>query len=814
MSLELIDFDVLNNESSTIKIEDENFELSSILPVRNTVLFPRIIVPVIVNRPESIDLIRYLESNQTKTIAVITQKNDLPTKDITLKDVYKYGTVCKILKVAKIQDDDLTLILQGQYKFKLDSIVETEPHLIGNFKLSPEEFNVSNSEYASKLLSDLKKIGAYYLNINMQIAEEATQVLETAKDLGFITYFIANYLDIKIKDKQKLLALKNLGVKIQKLIGFLEKQIAAVRVKNEVHDKVHSQIHQQQRDFYLRQQLKVLQDELNDEDAESNEIEMLTKKAEKVELPQYARDQFDKELKKIKRSGSLSQEYSVGMNYCEFLINLPWQNYSQDNYDLNIAESQLDKDHYGLKKVKERILEHLAILKLKSDTKAPILCLVGPPGVGKTSLVRSIAKAMNKEFIRIPLGGLHDEAEIRGHRRTYIGAMAGKLLQNIKRSQYSNPLILLDEVDKIGQNWNSSPSFALLEVLDTEQNHSFLDNYLEIPYDLSKVLFIATANDSDNIDDMLLDRMEVVHLEGYVPPEKLAIAKKHLVPKIVIDHGLEARQVDISDEVILELIHSYTWESGVRELERKLSTLVRKIAKSVAKGEQYDKTIQTAKLPKILDMSPYYRSKYQILTRPGVAIGLSWTGHGGDILFIETALVAGGDGNLKLSGRLGETMNESAQIAFSYLKSYAHRWSISNRFFEKYDVHIHFPEGAVRKDGPSAGCAIFTAMLSLYTQRKVRDKLAMTGEMTLRGDILPIGGHSEKLLAAHRAGIQEVIFPAINKPDVERLDFDYVDKLTIHYVKTLDEVVELTLTDEVLPMPFKLVQNAKSKVKN
>ena len=381
----------------------------------------------------------------------------------------------------------------------------------------------------------------------------------------------------------------------------------------------------------------------------------------------------------------------------------------------------------------------------------------------------------------------------------------------MRRSKVSNPLILLDEVDKMGKSWNGSPSFALLEVLDTEQNHSFLDNYLEIPYDLSKVLFIATANDADSIDETLLDRLEVVHLEGYIPPEKLTIAKQHLIPKIIVDHGLKPKQVDIPDQVILDLIHDYTWESGVRELERKLSSLVRKIAKSVAKDEQYDKTIQAENLSKILDMSPYYRSKYQTLKRPGVAIGLSWTGHGGDILFIETALVAGGEGNLKLSGRLGETMNESAQIAFSYIKSYAHRWAIPSPFFQKYDVHIHFPEGAVRKDGPSAGCAIFTAMLSLYTQRKVKDKLAMTGEMTLRGDVLPIGGHSEKLLAAHRAGIAEVIFPAINKPDIERLEFDYLDNLNIHYVNSLDEVVDLALTNKVLPMPFKLVEKEQAK---
>ncbi len=810
--MKLISFDILNNETSDIEIEQMTFDNFLILPIRNTVLFPRIITPITVTRPEAIDLVTKIYNSKDQTLALITQKNDKLTKDIRIKDLYKHGTLGQILKIIELKNGELTVILQGKYKFALEAVAHKDPFLTGKITIKPEEFDLKDSKQEKELLIRFKEMAKVYFGVNMNVVEETNQVVESVNNLGFVTYFVANYLNIKISEKQKLLDMHQTKYKVQKILGYIEEEINVLKIRNEVQDKANIEMQQQQRDYYLRQQLLVLQNELNDDDGFDDEVKEIIKKAKSKNFPKYAQNQLNKELKKIKRVGINSPEYSNIVGYCDFLVSLPWSKYSRDNFNIHKAEKILENNHSGLKETKERILEHLAVVKLKKDTKVPILCLVGPPGVGKTSLARSIAEAMGRKYIRMALGGVSDESEIRGHRKTYVGSMAGKILQNIKRVGVSNPLILLDEIDKIGENWHGSPSFALLEVLDPEQNNTFIDNYLEVPYDLSKILFLATANNENNIDQTLLDRMEIVKLEGYIPQEKINIAHKHLIPKLLTDHGLEPKHIKISENVIQNVIDHYTWESGVRELERKLATLIRKVAKSLAKEEEYKQEINVLELSKLLGMVPYYRQKYESLERAGITIGLSWTGFGGDILFVETTLISG-TGALKLSGRLGQVMNESAQIAFSYLKSYGHKWNIKSKIFKKYDLHIHFPEGHVQKDGPSAGCAIFIAILSVYTQRKVKEKLAMTGELTLRGQILPIGGVSEKLLAAHKAGIKEVIFPKVNKESVNKLDFDYVKDITIHYANHIDEIVDIALTDQIIESPFSYLQETKEALK-
>ena len=615
--------------------------------------------------------------------------------------------------------------------------------------------------------------------------------MDNIESSSFLTHFLSSNVNVEVADKQKLLEINDGMDRAQLLLEYMLKDIQMLELKNEIQNKVHTDIDQQQRDYYLRQQMKVLQDELGHEGPDQ-EVEHLRMRGSKKEWPLEVSKHFNKELDKLLRMNPASAEYPVTMNYAELLVDLPWSEFTEDNFDLNRAKKILDKDHYGLDKVKDRIIEYLAVLKLKNDLKGPILCLYGPPGVGKTSLGKSIAKALGRKYVRMSLGGVHDEAEIRGHRKTYIGSMPGKIIQNIKRADSSNPVFVLDEIDKVNSDFRGDPSSALLEVLDPEQNNAFKDNYLEVDYDLSKVLFIATANSLDTIHPALRDRMEIIEINGYTLEEKIEIAKKHLIPKQRKEHGLTASDFSLNQKAIIKTIDGYTRESGVRNLERKIASVVRNVAKSIAMEQQYEKKITDKEVTEILGTEIFDKELYQNDNMPGVVTGLAWTSVGGEILFVESS-ISRGKGKLTLSGQLGDVMKESAMAALSYLRSHAEELGIHHKVFDNYDLHIHVPAGAVPKDGPSAGITMFTSLASLFTQRKVKNKLAMTGEITLRGKVLPVGGIREKILAARRAGIKEIILCKRNKKDVDEIPSNYISNLKINYVESVHEVIDLAL---------------------
>ncbi|MEQ9441859.1 MAG: endopeptidase La [Cyclobacteriaceae bacterium] len=773
--------------------EDDVIEFPSelsILPIRNTVLFPGVVIPITVGRKKSIKLVKQAYNEGNRLIGVIAQK-DNHAEDPDTTEVYKVGTVAKIIKVLVLPDGNTTIIIQGKKRFKVNSFVRDEPYLVANVKYLDEKFPSRETKEVQALVQSLKEAAAKILRLNPEIPQEAQQALENIDSPGFLTHFLSSNINVEVQEKQRLLEINNGEERAKLLLEYMLKEIQLLEIRHEIQSKVHSDIDQQQRDYFLRQQMKVLQDELGDGGLDQ-EVEKMRLKGEKKKWSKPVAQHFYKELDKLSRMNPAAAEYPLTFNYVEFLLDLPWKDFTKDNFDLKRAQRILDKEHYGLEKVKDRIIEYLAVLKLKNDMKGPILCLYGPPGVGKTSLGRSIATALNRNYARMSLGGVSDEAEIRGHRKTYVGAMPGKIILNIKKAKTANPVFILDEIDKVRSDFRGDPSSALLEVLDPEQNNTFLDNYLEVDYDLSNVLFIATANSLDTIHPALRDRMEIIDISGYTLEEKVEIAKRHLIPKQRREHGLTGKAISFDKKSIASIIENYTRESGVRSLERKIATVIRNVAKSVAMEEEYVKKITVTEVRRILGSPTFDKESYQDNNTPGVVTGLAWTQAGGEILFIESSL-SRGKGKLTLSGQLGDVMKESAMTALSYLKSKADQLGIHYKVFENYDLHVHVPAGAVPKDGPSAGITMLTAMASVYTQRKVKGKIAMTGEITLRGKVMPVGGIKEKILAARRAGVREIILCEKNRKDIEEIDARYLINLKIHFVDTVGEVLDLAL---------------------
>jgi ATP-dependent Lon protease len=787
-------------QDSDIKPEDLPEELS-ILPIKNTVLFPGVVIPITVGRQKSIKLVKKAYQGN-RIIGVVAQKNSQAEEPV-IDDLYRTGTVARIIKMLVLPDGNTTIIIQGKNRFTVKEFVQEEPYLTARIALQSEPVLNANNKESKALVQSLKDAATKILKLNPEIPQEAQVALDNISSMSFLVHFLSSNLNAEVSDKQKILETQNITDRGTLLLQYMLKDVQMLEIKHEIQKKVHTDIDQQQRDYFLRQQIKVLQDELG-YDGPDKEVEKFRRRAETKHWTKQAAEHFNKELDKLLRINPMAAEYPVAMNYVEFMLDLPWAEYTEDDFDLKRARKVLDHDHFGLEKVKNRILEYLAVLKLKQDMKGPILCLYGPPGVGKTSLGRSIAKALQRKYVRMSLGGVHDEAEIRGHRKTYVGAMPGKILQHIKKSQSSNPVFVLDEIDKVKADFRGDPSSALLEVLDPEQNSTFGDNYLEVDYDLSKVLFIATANSLDTIHPALRDRMEIIEITGYTQEEKVEIAVKHLIPKQLKEHGLRASDAKFSKDAINKTINSYTRESGVRNLERKIGTLVRHIAKSVAMEEEYDKVIGEETVRKILGAEIFDEELYQGNDIAGVVTGLAWTQVGGEILFVESSL-SRGKGALTISGQLGDVMKESAVAALSYLKSNAEALQIDYRLFQQYDLHIHVPAGAVPKDGPSAGITMFTSLASIYTQRKVKAKLAMTGEITLRGKVLPVGGIKEKILAAKRSGIKELVLSSKNRRDIEEIEKHYLKGLVFHYVDNVEEVMKIALLKDRVTVPMKFV---------
>ncbi|MDX2301391.1 MAG: endopeptidase La [Microscillaceae bacterium] len=795
---------LITNEDDDEDENDKIIDVLPILPVKNTVLFPGVVIPITVGRKKSIRLVKKAYKGE-RTIGVIAQGNS-HIEEPSTEDLHQIGTLAHILKMLILPDGNTTIIIQGRKRFKILDYLQEDPYITARVQTIGENFPPKDDKEVKALVSSLKESATKILRLNPEIPQEAQVALDNIESASFLTHFLSSNISAEVSEKQRLLEINDGITRATLLLEFMHKDIQLLELKNEIQNKVHSDLDQQQRDYYLRQQIKVLQDELGYEGADQ-ELEMLKTKALKKKWSDEVATHFYKEVDKISRMNPSAAEYPVALNYVELLVELPWNEFTKDSLDLLKARKILDKDHYGLDMVKDRILEYLAVLKLKNDMKSPILCFYGPPGVGKTSLGKSIAKALNRNYARIALGGLHDEAEIRGHRKTYVGAMPGKIIQNLKKVQSSNPVFILDEIDKVSSDMRGDPASALLEVLDPEQNNSFSDNYLEVEYDLSHVLFIATANNLDTIHPALRDRMEIIEINGYTLEEKIQIAKKHLIPEQKIEHGLIGKELKFENRSIAKIIENYTRESGVRNLKRQIGAITRKVAKAIALGEDYEKNILPATVQNLLGVEVYDTEEYQKNDLPGIVIGLAWTSFGGEILFIESSLNRG-KGKLILSGQLGEVMKESATAALSHLKAIAHLIGIEQRLFEDFDLHIHVPAGAVPKDGPSAGIAMFTSLASLFTQRKVRDKLAMTGEITLRGRVLPVGGIKEKILAARRAGIKEIILCQKNQKDISEINAEYLKGLQIHYVHYASEVLDLALEKEkVKNSPYSLLQH-------
>ena len=790
--------------------DDEPIEMPdelAILPLRNTVLFPGMVIPVTVGRQKSIRLVKKAYKGD-RIIGVIAQKNQDKAEPVST-DLYDIGTMGYIIKMITLPDGNTTIILQGRQRFRVSDYVREEPYMIA--KVSPIEdyFPNQNKKESKALIQSLRDSAHRILRLNPDIPQEARIALDNIESPTFLTHFLSSNLNAEVAEKQDLLEKATISEQAVKLLELMMREIQMLELKRDIQSKASSDIDQQQRDYFLRQQIKVLQDELGMETPE-RELEDIRFRASKKKWPENAKKHFDKEAQKLQRINPMAPDYPVTLNYLELMVDLPWGEYTKDNFDLKRAQKILDADHFGLEKVKERIIEYLAVLKLKNSLKAPILCLYGPPGVGKTSLGKSVAKALGRKYIRMALGGLHDEAEIRGHRKTYIGAMPGKIIQNIKKSGSSNPVFILDEIDKVSSNFRGDPASALLEVLDPEQNNAFSDNYLEVEYDLSRVMFIATANSLESIHPALRDRMEIIELTGYTVEEKLQIAKKYLVPKQRKDHGLENKSFSVDDKALVKVIENYTRESGVRNLEQKIGTLVRKIAKSIALEEEYPKTIKAEHIEKWLGAEIFDKDSYQGNDTAGIVTGLAWTSVGGEILFIESSL-SRGKGGLTLSGQLGDVMKESAVTALSYLKAHSDDLAIDYRIFHNYDLHIHIPAGAVPKDGPSAGITMLTSIASIFTQRRIKPHLAMTGEITLRGKVLPVGGIKEKILAAGRAGIKDIIMCSKNRKDVEEINASYIKNLTFHYVDTVQDVLAIALLLEKVKNPMQFILPEEKK---
>ncbi|MBI4929583.1 MAG: endopeptidase La [Bacteroidetes bacterium] len=770
------------------QINSEKFpEALPILPLRNTVLFPGVVIPITVGRDKSINLIKDAYKGD-KTIGVVAQKND-KTEDPTIEELNKIGTIAFILKMFRMPDGNTTVIIQGKRRFELKELTQTEPYLkakIGEFK---EAKPATGDKEFDALVGSLKDIAQQIIKGSPHIPSEASFAMKNIESPSFLINFISSNANIPVTEKQKLLEVPNLKERATHLLTHLTKELQMLELKNQIQSKVKVDLDKQQREYFLHQQIKTIQEELGGNSFEQQVVE-LKKKAEGKKWSKEIAELFDKEIKKLERINPNAAEYSVQTNYLETLVDLPWNEYTEDVYDLKKAQKILDHDHFGMEKIKERILEHLAVLKLKNTMKSPILCLVGPPGVGKTSLGKSIAAALGRKYMRVSLGGLKDEAEVRGHRRTYIGAMPGRIIKGILKAKSSNPVFMLDEIDKVGNDWHGDPSSALLEVLDPEQNNAFHDNFIEVDYDLSKVMFIATANTLQTIQPALRDRMEVIEMTGYSVEEKIEIAKRYLIPKQFEENGIK-KKINIPDKVLEKIIENYTRESGVRELEKKIAKAARHTAKKIAMNKKISPTISEDDLTTMLGPA-HPKDRYQDAGTAGVVIGLAWTPVGGDILFIETSLSAG-KGKLTLTGNLGDVMKESATLALEYLKGHSDLLGISPELFTTKNIHIHVPEGATPKDGPSAGIAMLTALTSAFTGKKVKKFLAMTGEITLRGRVLAIGGVKEKILAAKRADIKEIILPEENRKDVEEINKEFLKGLTFHYVSNMMDVLNIAL---------------------
>jgi ATP-dependent Lon protease len=763
-------------------------EILSILPLRNTVLFPGVVIPITVGRDKSISLIKDAYKGD-KTIGVVAQKND-SVEDPKPEDLHSVGTVAQIIKMLRMPDGNTTVIIQGKKRFRIKEFTQTDPYYKARTERFEETRPEKDDEEFQAIVSSLKDTALQIIQKSSHIPTEAGFALNNIESQNFMVNFISSNMNATSAEKQLMLEVPSLKDRATMVLAHLAKELQMLELKNQIQNKVKVDIDKQQRDYFLHQQIKTIQEELGEKSHEQD-IEDLKERALTKKWNAEIADVFEKQIGKLARMNPNSAEFGVQTNYVELLLDLPWGEYTTDNFDLKHAEKVLNEDHFGLEKVKERILEHLAVLKLKGDLKAPILCLYGPPGVGKTSLGKSIARAIGRKYVRMSLGGLKDESEIRGHRKTYIGAMPGRILQNLKKVQSSNPVFILDEIDKVGSDYHGDPSSALLEVLDPEQNSTFYDNFLENDYDLSKVLFIATCNNLATIQPALRDRMEIIDVSGYTVEEKIEIAKQHLLPKQIEENGLKKTQFKLNDKQLEFVIENYTAESGVRGLEKRLSKIARHVAVHVAKNESLPK-INEESIAKILGPS-HEKAKYQGNDVPGVVTGLAWTQVGGDILFIETSLSKGKGGKLTLTGNLGDVMKESATLALEFIKSHNEALNIDSQMFEDYNLHIHVPEGATPKDGPSAGIAMLTSITSALTKRKVKKHLAMTGEITLRGKVLPVGGIKEKILAAKRAGIKEIILCADNKKDVDDIKADYLKGLTFKYVSQMTDVLQLAL---------------------
>ena len=769
---------------------DQKFpELLSLLPLRNTVLFPGVVLPITVGRDKSIKAVREAYAAE-KIIGVIAQK-ETNVEDPTTSDLFSIGTIAKIVKVLRMPDGSTTAIIQGKKRFRLLEITQQEPYYKGKVEYL-EDVNVGDEKEFQATISTIKDLSGNIIRLSPNIPSEAEIMMKNIESSSFLINFISSNLSIELGDKQAILEVDDVKLRADKVLKHLNDEIQMLELKNKIQSKVRGDIEKQQREYFLNQQLKTIQEELGGGDPFNEQIKSMKEKASKKKWSKTVADAFEKEMNKLQRMNPAAAEHSVVMNYLELLLDLPWDNYSKDKFDLNKAKKILDNDHYGLEKIKDRILEYLAVLKLKGDMKSPILCFVGPPGVGKTSLGKSIAKSIGRKYVRMSLGGMHDEAEIRGHRKTYIGAMPGRIIQSLKKGKTSNPVFVLDEIDKVGTDFRGDPSSALLEVLDPEQNNNFFDNYVELEYDLSKVLFIATANSISTIQPALRDRMEIIELSGYSTEEKIHIAHQHLVPKQLTAHGLKPKHLIFSDDVLRAIIEDYTRESGVRELDRQIASVVRSVARTVVTKENYDVHLSVADIEKRLGHKKFDKEMYKEENPAGVAVGLAWTSVGGDILFIET-LLSKGKGELKLTGNLGDVMKESATTALSFLKSHASEMNIPADMFSQNDIHIHVPQGAIPKDGPSAGITMLTALTSLFTGRKVKPFLAMTGEITLRGKVLPVGGIKEKILAAKRAGLNEVILCKKNEPDILEIKKEYIEGMKFHYVERMNDVLDIAL---------------------
>ena len=793
---------LLSSEDEEAMNTEEVPEILPILPLRNTVLFPGVVIPITVGRDKSIKLIREYYKG-SRIIGVVAQK-DANIEDPEFDDLHKVGTVAYIIKILQMPDGSNTAIIQGKRRFSIREMIQSDPYIMASITafeapVVPQE----NGEF-SALIASLKDLAIQIITKSPNIPSEAAFAIKNIESPSFLVHFISSNLNIELPDKQKLLEVSDLTECANLVLSYLTKELQVADLKQQIQNKVKTDLDKQQRDFLLNQQLKTIQEELGGS-PNAQEINTLRELAREKKWSKEVSDVFEKEMGKLQRMHPMAAEYSIQTNYLETLVQLPWGEYSTDNLDLHHAQQVLDEDHFGLEKVKERIIEHLAVIKLKRDLKSPILCLVGPPGVGKTSLGKSIARALGRKYIRMSLGGLRDESELRGHRKTYIGAMPGRILQSLKKVKTSNPVFVLDEIDKVmGMNINGDPQAALLEVLDPEQNIAFYDNYLEIEYDLSRIMFIATANTLSTIHPALRDRMEIIDIPGYLMEEKIEIATRHLLPKQLQEHGVKKSQLQFSRELIQKIIEDYTRESGVRSLEKNIAKIIRSKVKAIVTNEKFKKKLSDDDLKKIMGIPIFQAEKYISNDIAGVVTGLAWTMSGGEILFVEVSL-SRGKGDLTLTGNLGDVMKESASIALAYLKAHSEVFSIDPDIFQRWNVHIHVPEGATPKDGPSAGITMFTALASAFTQRKVRLRLAMTGEITLRGKVLPVGGIKEKMLAARRANLTDIILSKENRKDIEEIKADYIEGLHFHYIDEMKEIKDLALLTERVENPLTLV---------